>query len=400
MSVEKQQLQSIYDDIEVCIENIKNDPSKANLADLQNSINKFFPDSRCINLIYTPNVDKLFFGVYVFPHVSGDEVVDILFHNTRYIVKRYSVELDSRMFTGQVMLTPGEITALLIHDISHLVNNSKPAETVKQELDEYLAKNNDVLKVSDSVHYRGILAYGFADAMRKYTTIFEEDHYTPNGITDEFIDWVDFTNLIRSAFNKLNQVWYNYNREVRNKFITFSWVLRIYKDIKHNRIPALEAIKRCIELTPVSIEIEELKKLGERVSRIDDDVLLESKFAKNADEQMLKSLREEYTDQPRYKYRTLSVREAMEDDIDRLIDGNKNEYNDPNAIPELLHCMNKKMALIQDYVDNDASLTQPEFKQWDVMFQKLDRARKDIANSNLYTNEKRLINTYTRYGDQ
>lgn len=400
MSVEKQQLQSIYDDIELCIENIKKDPSKANLADLQHAINKFFPDSRCVDLIYTPNIDKLFFGVYVFPIISGDEVVDILFHNTRYIVKRYNVELDSRMFTGQVMLTSGEITALLIHDISHLVNNSKPAETVKQELDEYLAKNNDVLKVSDSVHYRGILAYGFADAMRKYTTIFEEDHYTPNGITDEFIDWVDFTNLIRSAFNKLNQVWYNYNREVRNKFITFSWILRIYKDIKHNRIPALEAIKRCIELTPVSIEIEELKKLGERISRIDDDILLESKFSKDNENQLLKSLREEYTDQPRYKYRTLSIREAMEDDIDRLIDGNKNEYNDPNAIPELLHCMNKKMALIQDYVDNDASLTQPEFKQWDVMFQKLDRARKDIANSNLYTNEKRLINTYTRYGDQ
>jgi hypothetical protein len=400
MSVEKQQLQSIYDDIELCIENIKKDPSKANLADLQHAINKFFPDSRCVDLIYTPNIDKLFFGVYVFPIISGDEVVDILFHNTRYIVKRYNVELDSRMFTGQVMLTSGEITALLIHDISHLVNNSKPAETVKQELDEYLAKNNDVLKVSDSVHYRGILAYGFADAMRKYTTIFEEDHYTPNGITDEFIDWVDFTNLIRSAFNKLNQVWYNYNREVRNKFITFSWILRIYKDIKHNRIPALEAIKRCIELTPVSIEIEELKKLGERISRIDDDILLESKFSKDSENQLLKSLREEYTDQPRYKYRTLSIREAMEDDIDRLIDGSRTEYNNPNALPEFLHCMNKKMALIQDYVDTDESMTQPEFKQWDAMFQKLDRARKDIANSNLYSNEKRLINTYTRYGDQ
>jgi hypothetical protein len=90
----------------------------------------------------------------------------------------------------------------------------------------------------------------------------------------------------------------------------------------------------------------------------------------------------------------------MEDDIDRLIDGSRTEYNNPNALPEFLHCMNKKMALIQDYVDTDESMTQPEFKQWDAMFQKLDRARKDIANSNLYSNEKRLINTYTRYGDQ
>ena len=94
------------------------------------------------------------------------------------------------------------------------------------------------------------------------------------------------------------------------------------------------------------------------------------------------------------------MRESIEDDIDRLIDTSKTEQNEPNAIPDLLHCMNKKMAMIQDFVDNDDTMTQPEFKQWDEMFQKLDRARQDIANSNLYSNEKRLINTYTRYGDQ
>lgn len=401
MSVEKEQLQGIYDDIEVCIENIIKDPSQANLDDLKRYINKFFPDAKCTRLIYTNNTDKLFFGIYILPIISGDTVVDILVNNARYIVDRYYIELDSRMFTGQVMLTPGEITALLIHDISHLINNCKPAEIVKKELDDYLASNGEVLKISDSVQYRGILAYGFADAMRKYTTIFEDDHYVPDGITDEFIDWVDFGNLIRSAFNKLNQVWYNYNREIRNKFITFSWILRIYTDIKHNRIPALEGIKRCIELSPSVIEREALKAMGERISRIDDDILLESAFTKAETDRILKTIRESYTDQPMYKYNKFSLKDCMEDDIDRIIDQKENQdYNEPNTMKDLLHCMNKKMALIQDYVDNDDSMTQGDFKQWNEMFKRLDKARKDIVNGSLYTNEKRLVNTYTRYGDQ
>ena len=394
---EKKQLQAIYDDIEASVANIMQDPSQSNLEELKRDLDKFFNDSKCIDVIYTPNIDKLFFGVYAFPKISGDDVVDVLFNNKRFIVQKYYLELDSRMFTGQLMLTPAEITALIVHDISHLVNNSTPAEIVKKEIDEYLAKNNEVLKISDSAHYRGILAYGFADAMRKYTTIFEEDHYTPNGITDEFIDWVDFVGLIRSAFNKINHMWCNYNREVRNKFIILSWVLRIYKDIRHNRIPALEGIKRCIELSPSKVEQQELKNMGARISRIDDDSLLES--VDYDTDKVLKSLRESLTDQPLYKYASYNLLEAVGDDIDRLMDRQSAE-NEPDGIQDLLSCMNKKMACIQDYVDNDEGMTPSEFKQWDAMFQKLDRARKDIVNSNLYHKEKKLVNTYNNYGLQ
>lgn len=394
---EKEQLQSIYDDIEASVANIMQDPSQSNLEELKRDLNKFFSDSTCIDIIYTPNVDKLFFGIYAFPKVSGDDVVDILFNNKRYIVQKYYLELDSKMFTGQIMLTPSEITALLIHDVSHLVNNSTPAETVKREIDEYLAKNNDVLKVSESAHYRGILAYGFADAMRKYTTIFEKDHYTMNGITDEFIDWIDFSGLIKSAFNKLNHMWCNYNREIRNKFITLSWVLRIYKDIRHNRIPALEGIKTCIELSPSKIEQQELKNMGARVSRIDDDSLLESVDYET--DRILKSLREHITDHPKYKYSSYILTEAVGEDIDRLMDRQQTE-NEPDGLKDLLGCMNAKMAYIQDFVSNDEGMTPSEFKQWDAMFQKLDKARQDIANSNLYSHEKRLVNTYNKYGMQ
>lgn len=400
MNGEKEYLKNLYMDIEIAIKQIAEDPKQDHLDELKNLLNKFFTDSECLGVLYTPNTDKLFFGIYAFPRIKGDEVVDILFHNARYMVKKYWVELDSKMFNGSLMLSSGEITALLIHDVSHLVNNSAPAEIVKKEIDAYLVKNNDVLKISDSVHYRGILAYGFADAMRKYTTIFEEDHYVPDDTVDEFIDWIDFSGQIRSAFYKINQMWANYNREVRNKFITLSWVLRIYKDIKHNRIPALEGIKRCIELSPSKIEQQELKNMGQRISRIDDDSLLESsKFHLVEDENLLKAIRENATDRPIQNYGTFNLLEAINQDIDDMM-FKTDHYNEPDGMVDLVSCMNRKMEIIKDYVDNDTSLGKEEFKQWSDAFRKLDQKRKEISQGFLYSRAPRLVNTYTRFGDQ
>lgn len=422
MNGEKEYLKNLYMDIEIAIQQIMEDPRQHNLEELRGCINKFFPDSQCLNVIYTPNTDKLFFGIYVFPKLTGDEVVDILFHNNRYLVKQYWVELDSKMFNGSLMLTPREITALLIHDIAHMVNTVAPAEIVKTEISKYLSSTNDVLKISNSIHYRGILAYGFADAMRKYTTIFEQDHYVPES-TDDFIYWLDFQDDIRSAFYKLNQMWANYNREVRNKFITLSWVLRIYKDIKHNRIPALEGIKRCIELSPSKIEQQELKNFGARISRIDDDSLLESSVEalalrnltsileahslntnvrinqeKEQDANLLQSVRESILNHPRHQYRSSNLLEAVNEDIDRMIFNNQS-YNEPDAMPDLLNCINQKMACIKDYADN-TEMSKEEFAQWSEAFDRLDKKRKEISQGLLYSESPRLINTYNRFGDQ
>jgi len=65
MSKEKQQLQRQYDDIEAAVAEVKRDPSVENVNDLKLYINKYFEPARCLNLVYTQNIDKLFFGVRV-----------------------------------------------------------------------------------------------------------------------------------------------------------------------------------------------------------------------------------------------------------------------------------------------------------------------------------------------
>ena len=404
MNMEAEHLSRLYQDIRDCVQTIKNEPLQENLDALGNALDKFFTDSKCLRVLYTPNVDKLFFGIYAFPKISGEEVVDILFKGSRYMVKEYWLELDSRLFTGFMLLTADEITALIVHDVASLVNNSAPAAVVKKEIDNYLVKNNEVLKVSDSVHYRGMLAYGFADAMRKYTTIFEQDTFDENNnITDEFLDQItDYSLYIRNAVLKINQVWGNINKEVKNKFITMSWVLRLYKDVRHNRIPGLQGIKRCIELSPSKIEQRELKNFGKRFTRIDDDSLLESAQYDDPtnDKKILKQLRESITERPRHTYSSASLLECVRDDIDNILLSTNIEVSDEDMANTLLHNMNKKMALIQDYVTGDEAISPPEFKQWENIFNHCEQVRKDLSSGLLYNEGRRMINTYRRAIDQ
>lgn len=393
----KERLRDLYMDIEAAVQNIKADPVEKNLNELTSCLNKFFNNSECLGTMYTPNTDKLFFGVYAFPKIKGDDVVDILFKNKRYIVERYWLELDSKLFGDYLDLTSAEITALIIHDVGHLVNDSAPAEVVKREIDKYLTDNNDTLKVSSSVHYRGILAYGFADALRKYTTIFEEDHYVSEDITDEFIDWCDFSGLVVSAFNKVDRIGYNFNREIQNKFITLSWVLRIYRDIAHNRIPSLMGIKRCIELSPSKIEKKELKNLATRISRIDDDTLLESTDI-NAGA-LLEDVRDYLLHRNPESIDSYSIMEAVKNDIiDIALE--KDNYNEPDAMPDLLGKINSKLSAIQDYVDNDSSMTKDEYKQWNGMYKELGIMRDDISKGSIYARSKHMVNTYNGTGEQ
>jgi hypothetical protein len=396
-STEKERLKDLYMDIEVAVQSIRQDPAQSNLDELKNCLNKFFDNSECMGVLYTPNTDKLFFGLYAFPRIKGDDVIDILFHNKRFIVSRYWLEIDSKLLDERLSLTSQEITALIIHDVGHLVNDSAPAEVVKKEIDKYLTDNNDTLKISNSVHYRGILAYGFADALRKYTTIFEEDHYVATDITDEFIDWCDFAGLVTSAFNKVDRLGYNYNREIQNKFITLSWVLRIYKDIPHNRIPALMGIKRCTELSPSKIEIQELKNLATRISRIDDDSLLEAVVGTD-EYRLLEEVRLGITDKDPGRYGMYSILEAVKQDV-VAIALEKENLNEPDAVPDLISHINDKLAHIQDYAEND-NLSKDEFKQWNNMYQELGKMRNDISKGSLYSTGKHMVNTYTGIGEQ
>ena len=389
----KTKLKDAYDDIEIAIQNIKKDPKQEFILDLQNALNKFF-DAKCLRVLYTNNTDKLFFGIYAMPKIDAEQVIKIITGGEKYVIDQYYLELDSKLFQEDINLSSKEIAALLMHEVYNLVSDAAPCESVCKAIDAHLTKNNDVLKISDSIHYMELLSYGFRDAVRKFITIFDKKEVDDNPVMNDFFEWCNYEQNIKSAFNKIALNWYNYNKEINNKFIVLAWVLRVYKNVRDNRIPALMMIDRCKQLSPSKIEIKELDNIARRLNRIDDDALIES--AGTAENILYEEVKSSILPNKNMK----SVPEALEDDLVKIAMEQQNALeNEPDAIPMLMANINSKLAYIQDYVENN-QLTKEEFKQLDRMYKELTVKRDQLFKGDLYDTRMKIYDEYELEAEQ
>ena len=389
----KTKLKDAYDDIEIAIQNIKKDPKQEFILDLQNALNKFF-DAKCLRVLYTNNTDKLFFGIYAMPKIDAEQVIKIITGGEKYVIDQYYLELDSKLFQEDINLSAKEIAALLMHEVYNLVSDAAPCESVCKAIDAHLTKNNDVLKISDSIHYMELLSYGFRDAVHKFITIFDKKEVDNNPVMNDFFEWCGYEQNIKSAFNKIALNWYNYNKEINNKFIVLAWVLRVYKNVRDNRIPALMMIDRCKQLSPSKIEIKELDNIARRLNRIDDDALIES--AGTTKHILYEEVKSSILPNKKMK----SVPEAMEDDLVKIAMEQQNALeNEPDAIPMLMANINSKLAYIQDYVENN-QLTKEEFKQLDRMYKELTVKRDQLFKGDLYDTRMKIYDEYELEAEQ
>ena len=361
--------------------------------DLQNALNKFF-DAKCLRVLYTNNTDKLFFGIYAMPKIDAEQVIKIITGGEKYVIDQYYLELDSKLFQEDINLSAKEIAALLMHEVYNLVSDAAPCESVCKAIDAHLTKNNDVLKISDSIHYMELLSYGFRDAVRKFITIFDKKEVDNNPVMNDFFEWCGYEQNVKSAFNKIALNWYNYNKEINNKFIVLAWVLRVYKNVRDNRIPALMMIDRCKQLSPSKIEIKELDNIARRLNRIDDDALIES--AGTAEHILYEEVKSSILPNKKMK----SVPEAMEDDLVKIAMKQQNALeNEPDAIPMLMANINSKLAYLQDYVENN-QLTKEEFKQLDRMYKELTVKRDQLFKGDLYDTRMKIYDEYELEAEQ
>lgn len=391
--ITRTQLKNFYENIDTAIANIKINPIQKYFDELREALNDFFNDSKCLGVIYTNNQDKLFFGTYIMPSIPADDVVRTITTSKKYLVKEYYVELDSKLFSVEFELTHEEITALLVHDINNLVGNSAPSEIVVKNIDQYLVDHNESLKLSDVVHYKEILSFGFRDAIRKITSIFEQGQYDKSQDTlADFIDWTDYVGQIVSGLMKLDkQGQLFFNREVNNKFITLSWILRIYKNIVGYRLSANKMLQRFKTLSPSQIEIKEMDNLLRRINRIDDDMLVESYGVELEEDPLLEEIRLEKLPN-KFSYDD-SFKRMKDEMIDKTIRMENMINENINEIPHLIHNINNNMSIMRDYMDNNIT-DKNELKQWKKMYRNMNKVRNQLADNKMYVPDRKMINIW------
>ncbi|MBP5595847.1 MAG: hypothetical protein J6Y02_10740 [Pseudobutyrivibrio sp.] len=364
---------------------ILNNPSYSNLKALKNELNNFFKDCNCKEIIYTKNTDRLFFGMCVVPVLDDNEVARIVEDSKPMRIENYYIELDSKLLDDTLDITPGEFVAILLHEVGHLVKDSTPIEDVRKCIDVYLAKNNETISITDSANYREILRYGILNTLRKVTSIFERDD--DEIIADEFVFACGYGNDLSTALKKISKNGFLINKNVKNKMIVLSWTLRLYKEVRFRRIPALRTLKNGMSMTGSKYEAREMQRVCDSLKKIDDSTLMEGRLIDGIKEK-INATRKAVT----YK----GIR-GFEDDLYEYSIRVKHLYDEDDALNTLRE-LNTKISILSDYVSNE-EMSEQERLRWFGVLDKYYKIREELSKKKLYKFDYRAPIIQVNYPD-
>ena len=375
-----------FNDLLTIIDSLKQDADPDVLRNFAYELNMFFRDVKCEGVLYTNNTDLDFFGVYVQPVLKEKDVYPLLISDYTTTIEKYYVELDSKLFNPVLGLTNREILAIILHDIGSMINSSGPIDRAVKEIDLYLDTTNDVLRTTDNVNYVAILTFGLKDLLHKLTSIFTAD-LTSNVAIDDFIMSCGFINELNSAISKLKKFGYlNMFSEGGSPSTIIAWTIRIYNDIKGQRIRTIRLLRKAASYTPVRLVKREMNHMITALSRIDDSSILESVF----DDVKLK-----YQSMTK-KFTMSSIKDIEEDYYDYAV--TLQNVNDEDDALLLLHRINSRMSVIDGILNDDnPQISDRERKAFADLYERYNKLRNDVVAKKVYKRNYRRI--YVNYGE-
>lgn len=375
-----------FNDLLTIIDSLKQDADPDVLRNFAYELNMFFRDVKCEGVLYTNNTDLDFFGVYVQPVLKEKDIYPLLVSDYTTTIEKYYVELDSKLFNPVLGLTNREILAIILHDIGSMINSSGPIDRAVKEIDLYLDTTNDVLRTTDNVNYVAILTFGLKDLLHKLTSIFTAD-LTSNVAIDDFIMSCGFINELNSAISKLKKFGYlNMFSEGGSPSAIIAWTIRIYNDIKGQRIRTIRLLRKAASYTPVRLVKREMNHMITALSRIDDSSILESVF----DDVKMK-----YQSMTK-KFTMSSIKDIEEDYYDYAV--TLQNVNDEDDALLLLHKINSRMSVIDGILNDDnPQISDRERKAFADLYERYNKLRNDVVAKKVYKRNYRRI--YVNYGE-
>nr|DAE82618.1 MAG TPA: hypothetical protein [Caudoviricetes sp.] len=366
---------SAKDDIDASISAFLLSQNIEALKSIKYSLDKIFPGSKCLDVIYAENTDKMFFGINVCPVLNAKRIFDILQSDEPYIVSEYYLEIDSQIMDA---IQSNSITDCIVYDVAAMVSDASPMRKAQAVLDEYLISTNSVLKYSDSIHYQELISFGIRDAMKKLTSMF---YVGLDNLNEEILSMygiapANILNLLRS----LGKVPFT---KAESPIVVLSWVMRLYNSVLKYRIAARHTIKKGIKYTGSQLDRKELDNIYRRLDRIDDAaVIREDLFmgVANAISGQLKDMK------------TKGISKYEDDFYEIQFEANNLETQEEAMI--LLHRINSRMGVIADFLATE-ELNATNRKRWTKLLDEYNKLRSTISKQKIYQNKTRL---YVNYG--
>lgn len=362
-----------FSGFEMALSHLRQIQDQKTLNEIKSELNKFFKDSNCVDVIYTNNIDKIFFGMCTMAIINTNNIDNILCDDKPYRIDSYYLEIDSKLL--DLNLSKEELTAVILHEVGHLVNDSSPIDQVRHAIDDYMSSKGDILSIKDSVQFKEVLLYAVKDSLRKFTSLFTRND--DEILADEFVFMCGYGEHLEYAYNKILRLASTINRGVSNKLIIMNWTLNVYKNMKFERIRAISALNKAKRFTASKLEKKEIETTIRSLNKIDSIALQEARY-------ILEDTNKKNSLVQRVQHK--GVR-GLEEDIFEYEMRIRNIEEEDDALL-LMRQINIRMSILDDYIYN-SDVDDKEKERCQKIYDKYDRLREELSKKTVY-NRKNL----------
>ena len=332
-------------------------PAMNILSDLKDAINGVLNQNICLDVSYTINHDHPFFGIKISPNISPKDAVIILSTSDDVKLNKYLLELDSKLF--EIGLSADEITALVIYEISSMMDSSEIFDEMRAIIDFKLITMDDVWNIRDSTNYAQLVIFALKDTMYKLSSIMfkEEDN---DILANPAIQACGLTDEIISGKNKILTANSGLGESMRDKStVILQWMMTMYKNMETNSAVIVDALKDAKLCTGSKLDIAEIDKAISAVNRIDMTVATESmSLTKFFEASNIGSVNE------------ISLFRALKKNGLRSIEDDLYEYTmkvnsctNADDAYMILRGINSRLSILEDYI-NSEQLKESEQNHW------------------------------------
>lgn len=337
---------------------------------LQRELDGLFKDRTCKEVMFTDNKDQLFFGMCVMPIIDPEKANKIIFKDDEMVIDTYALDIDSKLFT--IGLTTRELTAVLLHEIGHLVTNDIPVKEVRKKIDLYLTKEHETIDPSQAAKCSPVLAFGIQDTLMKLVSIFAKPDKETTA--DSFVLLCGYGSDLESALSKLTNAQSTLLNGVSTKprYVIWDWCYRLHKDIGIKRISAIHTLNKTKQISSSNLEKAEMDKLIRFLRDGYEDAIKESVLGLNEGKTKLGFINS-------LKYGNIRM---LEDDLYELKIRAK-AANEQDEALQVLRQINTRMSILKDYCSLP-QLSESDRQHWTDVYMYYADLRDYLGNKRLW----------------
>ena len=343
---------------------------------IKECLNNIFEDNSCMDVLFTNNTDKPFFGIHINPLMSSTDAITIIATDEKVKLCKYQIEFDSKLFS--LDLSVEEIIAYTLFEISSMMDSYKSIDDVRALFDLYILSNDDILNLRDSVNYSQLIIYALKDTLYKVSSLLFKE--SDEELSNNLIISADLIDSLISARNKIISSSFGFSDTLRSpKTIILQWMFIMYKDMTHNSGIVRDTLTDAKEFTGSNLEIKEINRTITAIDQIDSTIVFES-VNKFFEKKAMFSLNE------------ISIFKSLKNNGLRSIEDALWEYKllIKNCETEedamyILHGISTRLSILKDYIYNTPDLSESERRHWEAVISEYYSLREQLA-------KKRIVN--------